>query len=299
VGSTLLIRHSGVSFHEELKCYPKQPHIILDPGDATHGPAAQLWLLRDGKPAASRFFGSTDPLRAPHVILAALFDFLKMADDPIIVAPPYRPTPLLRQLLDIIAYTAKPERIVVAEGTELSLLGWPVGPETIAAPDAFPRIVLDAQRKAQWLKLIERTHRHELPMSQLSIQGSRFGSAVPITNQIDSDLVLHAEVCGANLFLVSEGDLDEDIMGRALDIAHASKAIVAHPEEYKNLLCAFGRESGEEFGIGMIEEIDFRGRMIYACADAVPPVPVRILKMGTLRVDPNGRELTEGRPWHL
>ncbi|MEQ1821027.1 MAG: hypothetical protein ABL949_00795 [Fimbriimonadaceae bacterium] len=299
MGSTLLIRHSGVSFQEELKQYPKQPHIILDPGDASHGPAARLWLLRDGKPVASRFFGSIDALRAPHLILAALSDFLKLADDAIVEAPVYRASPLSRQLLTLIAFLVKPDRILVAEGTEISLLGWPIGPETISAPEALPRMVLDAQRKAQWLRLLERTHKHEIPMSNLSIQGCRLGSAVPITQQIDTAGILHAEVCGANLLLVSTGDVDVEVMGRALDIAHAAKAIVVQPEEYKNLLCAFGRENGEEFGMGMIDEIDFEGRMIYARADAVPPVPVRILKLGSLRVDPNGREMPEGRPWHL
>ncbi|MEQ1935466.1 MAG: hypothetical protein ABL962_16525, partial [Fimbriimonadaceae bacterium] len=128
---------------------------------------------------------------------------------------------------------------------------------------------------------------------------SRFGTAVPITKQIGVDSILHAEVCGPNLLLVSEGEVDEEVMGRALDVSHASKAIITHPEEYQNLLCAFGRENGEEFGMGMIERIDFSGRMIHVRSDAVPPVPVRILKMGSMRVDQNGRELPEVRPWHL
>ena len=73
--------------------------------------------------------------------------------------------------------------------------------------------------------------------------------------------------------------------------------MVVSAREYDNLLCALVRESGEEIGHGMIESFDFRNGIVRVWADAVPPIPVRVLKLGSLRVDRNGKELGELRAW--
>lgn len=300
MGGTLLIRHSGASWNDWVKSHPGD-HIILDPTDASHGMAARLAMLKDDRPSLVRFYGSLDPQRAPHVILAALHEFLGHTENPIVHCPVYRPNPVLRQTLHLIAEMVKPAEILVARGTSISLEGWPTGPQEVSAGEAFPKVVLDAQRKAQWLALVERVQLHEIPIPGLAIDGARLGSGDPLPLDIKEKAGLadaeHVEVCGSTLLIISSHEVEDAVMARALDVTHTGRAMVVSVREYENLLCALVRGSGEEIGHGMIEKIDFENGIVRVWADAVPPVPVRILKLGSLRVDRNGRELGELRAW--
>lgn len=300
VGVTLLIRHPGVTWHEWMKTQ-KRDHIVLDPTDASHGCAGRLMLLKGGKPAMVRFYGSLDPQRSPHVLLAALHEMLAVATDPIVEAPAYRATPVLRQTLQLIASVAKPDEILVAKDTPIDRGGWRVGPEEVDLQAVFPKVVLDAQRKAQWLALLERCHQHELILGELTFEGTRLGSGTVLHEEMREKAglaeALHAEVCGNSLLVVADHEIEESRMGRALDVTHATRATVVMSQEYENLLCAMMRESGEEIGHGMVDRIDFKAGIVHVRADAVPPVPVRVLKLGSLKVDRNGKELGELRPW--
>jgi polynucleotide 5'-kinase involved in rRNA processing len=82
-------------------------------------------------------------------------------------------------------------------------------------------------------------------------------------------------------------------------VTGTTKAHFVAPDSYNHLMCAFARPDGEEIGVGLIERIDWDARIVHAQCTAVPPVPVRILRVGALRVDLNGRELGEVKPWHV
>jgi len=278
--------------------------VLLDPADAHHGPAARLRLIKGDKTAQTVFFGSLDAQRAPHVLVAACVELLNAASPGAFVQCfPYRPSPLMRQLTQTLAFLIRPDQILVAHGTPIELDGWPLGPEEINLPAGLPAVVVHAQRKAQWLKMIERSVLHEIPLSKTSIQGVRLGSGQALGDAMRQRAgltdVLHSEVCGSTLFIVSNHDLDEDQMSRALDVTHVSRAHIVKPAEYDSLLCAFLRPSGDTFGFGRVDRIDFEGGVIYAYVDAVPPVPVPILRLGSLKVDENGREQGEVKPWSL
>ncbi len=303
--SALLLGQDGAAWHAWLEENRKgRDLILLDPADAHYGPAARLWLIKGDKPVHSLFFGSLDAQRAPHLIIAGCVELLQAASPGVLIQYfPFRPSPLMRQLAQTLAFMIRPEQILVAQGTPIELDGWPLGPEEVVVPSGLPPVVVHAQRKAQWLKMIERSQTHEIPLTKTSIQGARLGSGQALGDALRqraglSD-VLHCEVCGSTLFIVSNHDLDEDQMSRALDVTHVTRAHIVKPTEYEHLLCAFVRPSGDTFGIGRIERIDFEGGLIHALADAVPPVPVPILRLGSLRVDSNGRELGESKPWSI
>ncbi len=303
--ATLLLGSDGAAWHEWLRENRRgKDLILLDPADAHYGPAARLWLIRGDKPARSYFFGSLDAQRAPHILLAAYSELAnEAAAGAFVQLFAYRASPLLRQLAQIFAFLIRPQRIIIAQGTPIDHDGWPIGPEEIELPSGLPAVVVQAQRKAQWLKMIERSQLHEIPLSRTSIQGSRLGSGQPLGDTVQKraglEHAVHAEVCGSTLFIVTNEELDEDQMSRALDVTHVAKAHIVKPGDYSNLLCAFVRPSGDTFGLGRVERIDFENGMIRVQADAVPPVPVPILRLGSLRVDENGRELGESRPWNL
>jgi polynucleotide 5'-kinase involved in rRNA processing len=178
-----------------------------------------------------------------------------------------------------------------------------VGPEEVETEASFPAMVQQAQRKAQWLKLNESCSEHEVNLRRVSIEGARLGSGDAIhpdaLAKANLDPALHGEVAGGTLLLVTAEEPSDQAMARALDIFHASRAAVVAPTAYDNLLCSFANQEGEDFGIGMVRKIDFKTGIAQISCTAVPPAPVRILRIGGLRVDGSGNELGEARPWQV
>jgi hypothetical protein len=300
---TLLLSSASFTWREWLKEHGKNRDLLcLDPGDPAQSPPGKLTLFRAGKPIYWRFYGSLDPSRAPHVLIAALAHMLEQAEpDCIVQLFPIRNAPLTRQLVALCSQLIRPDEVLTPVGGGLDLEGYPVGPEEVQLDAAFPAMVQQAQRKAQWLKLIETCSDHELELRRVAIEGARLGSGHPIhPDQLaKAGLVgsLHAEVAGGTLLLVTESEPDDQVISRALDVFHASRATVLAPAAYENLVCSFARQDGEDFGFGILKSIDFRAGIVHVASTAVPPAPVRILRLGGLRVDLSGRELGEVKPW--
>lgn len=301
----LLIGHAGVSWREWLKeNQDRRDLIVLDPADASLTIPARLSLLKGDKAIASRFYGSIEPLRSPHVMVAALQQLLQVAgEDCLIQMPAYRSSPLAHQLLLVLAQLARPDEIIVAEGTNLPSNALPVGPEIVTLEPAFPAMVLAAQRKAHWLKLLETCRPHEIQLSELTIEGTRLGSGLRLgaaaLDKLRLPGVKWAEIAGSSLFIVADDEPEEAAVARALDHLHASRAHFAAPESYDGLLCSFAKASGEDFGYGMIERIDFDEGVAHIQNTAETPAPVRILRVGSLRINAAGTELGEARPWQV
>ena len=302
---TLLIGSPDTTWRAWLKQH-RGDHdlLVLDPADPDHGRLGRVALFQGEKPIASRFYGSLDPNRAPHVLVAALAELLAEADGDLIVQLfPYQGGPLLRHVTLLMSQMVAPEEILVPADAGFDLNGFPVGPHEVELEAAFPDTVRHAQRKANWLKLLERCFEHDVDLSRVSIEGSRLGSGRLIKREQLSKVgiteAFHAEVSGGTLLLVANEEPTEQHLARALDVFHCGRVHVVHPESYDNLFCSFARESGEDFGTGFIQCIDFDTRTARILCDAVAPAPVRILKIGGLRVDNAGRELGEVRPWQV
>lgn len=302
---TLLLSTSDNSWRDWLKQQRGNRDLIcLDPGDPAQSPPGKLTLFHGTKPLYWRFYGSLDSGRAPHVMVAALAQMLaRCSDDCVVQLFPVKNSPLTRQVIAVCAQLVQPVQILAPKGADLDLEGYPVGPEEVEIETSFPAMVQQAQRKAQWLKLIESCSEHEVNLRRVSIEGLRLGSGNPIhpdalakANLAPS---LHGEVAGGTLLLVTEEEPGEQAMARALDMFHASRAAIVSPTAYDNLLCSFANQEGGDFGIGMIRRIDFTTGIAHISCTAVPPAPVRILRVGGLRVGPNGNELGEARPWQV
>jgi hypothetical protein len=303
VARTLLIGGPEVSWRAwEKENLRGDDLLLLDPSDASYGAPTVLRLLRDDRPIWTRLYGSLDPRRAPHVMVAALAEGLERAGENLTVRLfAYRNTPLARQTVSLIASLLKPDRIVVAQGTELDLDGFPTGPETPELEPAFPPMVRDAMRKAQWMKLLESCSTHVIDLQKTVLEGTRLGSG----RRYHPDEVkragldaLHVEQSGKTLFVVSE-DIPESQIARALDLTHCTRVVIAAPMAYEGLVLAFVRPNGEEIGHGRVERIDWEEGRLYASCSAIPPVPVQILRLGALRIDVKGVERGEVRPWEI
>jgi len=294
VAVTFLVGSPHHSWREWLRDHRGGRDILcLDPDEPDLGFPSRLSLIRDGKPIYTRFFGGLDPQRAPHVLLAALAEALPLVrDDALVLGFKYRPTPTLRQTLLMLTQIARAGQILVPEGMEVSRHGFPVGPEDVELPSAFPPMVHHAQRKAQWLRLNEATEAHSIPLRDLPTEGARLGSGtVAIPSLLPGCLYL--EATGGTLLAVCPEEPFPENLARALDTTGATKALVVSPDEYDGLICAFCRDSGEEFGFGYIHSIDWSNFSANIRSTAIPPAPVRLLRIGGLRIDERGRERGE------
>ena len=302
---TLLIGHNGVNWREWLKTNRgDQPFICLEPSDPLQSPPGRFTLTVGEKTIAWRFYGSLDAQRAPHILLTALFKLVAASPQPPIVQfPAYRPYPLLRQTLLAACELFQPERVLVAKGTEIDRNGFTVGPEEVELERSFPPVVVNAQRKAQWIKLADEAITHIIPFDQLTIEGTRLGSGTAVRAEEIQKLaipeLLYAETMGSSLLAVSKRDLDEHSLAKLSDHFETHRAVVSAPDSYWGLLCSFARETGEDFGIGFVERVDFAARAIQVRNTAVEGAPVRILRIGTLRLDSAGNELGEVKPWQV
>lgn len=297
MGRTLLIGTHG----SDWSSYRPDQFLLLDPDEPSFGPSGRVAIIREGKPRETVFVGTKDILRAPHVVLAGLSRLLeKFPEDGVIQCFGYRDQPLAKQTLHLVLDMICPDRLVITESVAAEVEHWPLGPEIVSLPAGVPTVVQDAQRRAQWLRLIENSHAHELSLKSTWIQNARLGSGRNVYEEwilSGFSTVLHAEIQGRTLFVISEAPIEDRMMSVVLDHFHASRLVSVQPREYENLLCAFAREDGKEFGLGRIEKIDFSAGVIHVMADALPPVPVYTLKLGLIRVDANGREDEELKPW--
>jgi hypothetical protein len=304
-GRTLLIGNPGCSWREWLKEHRKgRPFLCLDPADPVQGVPGQLCLFAGGKPVISRFYGSLDAQRAPHLLPILVAQALEsMPEDLIVQLFPYRPLPLLRHVTMLVAQLLRPTEILVANGTEIDQSGFPVGPSEIEIESAFPPLVQFAQRKALWLRLFEDCQKHAFDLRKASIEGVRLGTGIRLTSDERQKAhlkdVLYAERAGGTLFAVTDLDVEESDVAVALDFTGCTRAQFVAPGMYRNLLCSFAKQSGEDFGIGIITDIDWQSLRAFALSTAIAPAPIRILRIGALRVDSSGRELGEVRPWQV
>lgn len=301
---TLLIGGAQRSWREWLRANRCDRDIInLDPAETVFGTPCRLEWIHKEKVLAWHHYGALDPLRTPQVFLSALPSLLDKASEPIVQLFRYRPSPVLRHIALLVAQILKPDEILIADDCEIGYEGWPVGPQTVTLESEFPDIVLSAQRKAHWMKLLEDSEFHKILMKDVAFEGSRLGSGRAISDEQLAKLGLsgtaHGEICGSTLMLVDSAEPSDDVLSRALDMTHCTRSQIVDPEMYANVVCSFARQDGEDFGLGIVQRIDFQNKVMEILCPAVSPAPVRIVKLGGLRVNNQGHELGELGPWRI
>lgn len=301
MGRTVLLAESGYSWREWLRKHQGDADLlILDPADAAHGPATRIRVLRAERPVFDRFYGSLDPQRAPHLLIGALIEALEVASPNLVIQLyPYRVTPVLRQTTQLLLQLLKPDRFIVNQGLKGHLTG---SAEEVELEKSLPAQVQAAQRKAQWLSMIEKCEEHSVDLSETVLSGSRLGAGEPVGEARKTKLGLdgaYVEVSGSTLYVVSDAEFSDDVIGTSLDVTGCSRAHFVSPSVYEGVLCSFAKLSGDDFGYGFLRSVDFINLRAQVLCTAIPPVPVPMLKLGSLRIDEKGNELGEMKPWTL
>jgi hypothetical protein len=298
---TVLVGHPSISWRPWIKDNRgNRDFLCLDPSDATYGQPGTITLFRGDRHLYQRFYGSLDPSRAPHVLFAALVEALTHSDrDLLIQLFVYRVTPLLRQTLQLALQHINADEVFIPEALRDAV---PDGQVLIGIDKSFPNLVQIAQRKAQWLDLLERCEDHVVDLNECRLEGARLGSGQRLSLNQREKVGLdnaYAESIGNSLFIVSDEEFDERTISRAMDYTHTNRVSLASPELYHGAICAFSKPSGEDFGFGYIDHIDFEKMKAFVRCTAIPPVPVPILRIGSLRVDAQGNEHGELKPWQV
>lgn len=299
MGRTVLLAESGLSWREWLKTHRGDADLlVLDPGDASHGPSSRIRVLRGEKPIFDRFYGSLDPQKAPHLIVGALVEALEIASPNLVIQLyPYRVTPVLRQTTQLLLQLIKPDRALVNAGFKGR---FPGTFEEVELEKSMPSQVIAAQRKAQWLSMIEKCEEHSVDLSETILSGSRLGAGNPIGEARKTKLGLdgaYVEVSGSTLYIVTDDEFSDDVISTSLDVTGCARAHFVSPSVYEGVLCSFAKLSGEDFGYGFLRSVDFLNLRAQVLCTAIPPVPVPMLKLGSLRIDEKGNELGEMKPW--
>jgi hypothetical protein len=275
----------------------------MDPSDAAFGTPGILSLVRREKRVSERFYGSLDPQRAPHLLFYTFAElFAQSNENAIVLCFPYRSMPVMRQTLQLMLHFADFDQILVSQDFPCDRFIFKTDPEVVEIDKSMPNSVQMAQRKARWLDLKSRCEHHTVDLRATLIEGGRLGSGTVVDSYQSEKLGLknaHVEISGQTLFIITDEEIEEGLMSRAMDFTHTNKVQFATPDQYEGCLCAFSKASGEDFGFGMVKNIDFQNWRANVLCTAIPPVPVPVLKLGSLRVDYLSNEMGEPKPWSI
>jgi len=288
---TLLVGVAGHSWRDWLESrLSNRGLVVADPAHAEYGAPGRVLRVVNRKIDSWRLVGTIDFLRNPVGWLSGIGELVEDGD--VVVGPIVRDSPAARYSILAMAQLVGADQILIPKGCFAEDWGWPVGPEVVAVSTEFPDMVKDAQRRARWLELIEDCQIHEIHLADVQMMGARLGSGVRAENEFGL-----GEVSGGTLHLVTREMVDEDMISRMLDEFHVSKVSLVHPRSYHGLICSFAHQNGADFGMGVIKRFDELRGVMEILNTAVVPAPVRILKIGSFRVDSKGKEIGEQGPW--
>ncbi|MFN7018496.1 MAG: Clp1/GlmU family protein [Fimbriimonadales bacterium] len=155
-------------------------------------------------------------------------------------------------------------------------------------------------RRAAFARYFEKASTHTLPLDQFRFIGRRLGAGQPLpearkrflADQIRAEL-LHAEMVGDSLHLIVRQPLHDTQIETLMTLANVNKLVMLPQSAYHNLLVGLIDYTGRCYGLGLIETLDYRARMLTVLTPVRSVQPVRWVQLGYLRILPDGTELGE------
>lgn len=298
---TVLLGSRQFSWKQWLEAHlGERPLLILDPSDTHFGPATRLELMRREELLDWRLVASITPTRDPMGILTAAA-ILKPKIDFVALLHPLTRAPILRQLTSDLAQILGPTEILYALGEDIDAEILPIGAATVELPAALPAIVGQAQRRARWIEAQQNASLHEIKLDEVTLLGARLGSGLPLHGGPNVELgpYLHLEVGDGGLFGVSHEPVSESQNNVVLAKNKATKIVGSLSQDYEHVVCSLNKQSGEPVAIGFIERAEFARNRLIVRSELVNMRAVRQVVLGQTRVDGEGRELAEVRPWSI
>lgn len=163
-----------------------------------------------------------------------------------------------------------------------------------------------ARRRMNFHRHFHDSEGHIIHLDSVACWNTWFGAGRPMKWQymkfVEDSLkcrVLHGEVTGAGLFVVSEKAcrlegrrmLEEEFKTRNITVVTGGM--------FSNLLVGLADETGRTLDVGLLQAIDFRQRFMFVLSPIRTISPVRIVQFGALRVTRAGEELGTLQPGAL
>lgn len=296
--ATILVTDPEWSWREWLKSnLADRDYVCLDVSNADYGPPSRVFFAKKGKVRSYKFVGSIYANRNPVDLLLGARQLIDQAQDPVIALFEMRESPVLRQMALSLVETIDADEIYAPEGSSFLHEPWPIPASSVSLTAALPQAAQLAQRRARWLEMIENCTEHKLELDHVALHGVRLGSGRRLHGSPFDDLGIHVEVYGQSLLIVGDHEPDEQALGDAMNLTHATKLHLVSPAAYDWLVCSVARGHNEDFGMGVVQGIDFEKREMTLLNTAVAPAPIRAVRIGSTRIDDTGKETGETKPW--
>jgi polynucleotide 5'-hydroxyl-kinase GRC3/NOL9 len=170
---------------------------------------------------------------------------------------------------------------------------------------------LRTQRRAmRFASYFETTELHTFAFDDVALVGTWLGGSAPLPPHMLKFLnqalgfharIYHAELCDRVLGLMVSRPLPTEAAGLAMvqeQLKQQSLAVTVAPN-LRHLLLGLESGNGKLLGLGLLEALDFRRRTLGVRTPVRTPQAAHILRFGTLRLTPDGKELGSLRPGDL
>ncbi|HEV2472613.1 MAG TPA: hypothetical protein VGS41_08120, partial [Chthonomonadales bacterium] len=110
--------------------------------------------------------------------------------------------------------------------------------------------------------------------------------------------IYYGELEGSHLGLMSSHPFRRETptLGVAMHQLKATALSVTVAPDWKHLAVGLEDNSGRLLGMGLVEQLDLKRRTIGVLSPVRAPGAVKVVRMGVMRVRPNGSELQSLRP---
>lgn len=160
---------------------------------------------------------------------------------------------------------------------------------------------LRAQRRAmRFSHYFAGSESRQFPLDEIAIYGSWLGSGKPVPahilrflNETLGEIRVHyAETSAGHLGLMTNQPLPPDCpeLGIIQGQLRVNEISVTVARRWKHLLVGLETSSGKLLGLGLLDSLDFRRRMIGIHTPIQSPAAVRIVRLGLQRLRPDGTD---------
>jgi polynucleotide 5'-kinase involved in rRNA processing len=151
---------------------------------------------------------------------------------------------------------------------------------------------------------------HAFAFDEIAFIGTWMGGGAPVAAHLlkflDSTLrppirVYYAELCDRHLGLMVNQPVPSHSpqLSLALETLKAQAVTVTVAPRLKHLLLGLEGANGKLLGLGLLEALDFRRRMVGVLTPVRAPDAACVLRLGSLRVLPDGKEAGALKPGEL
>ena len=111
--------------------------------------------------------------------------------------------------------------------------------------------------------------------------------------------ILHAEVTGAGIFIVSERACRLEETRQLIELFKTRNIRLTTANVFQNLLLGLADDTGRTLDVALLQAIDFKQRFMFVLSPIRTVSPVRVVQFGGIRVTKEGEELGSVKPGDL